>query len=65
MLLHKSKKGTAQTRGGTAQFVQFPRLKKRLDFTFNIHFKVHLGMLSHHSVLKIKFYSWISDKIRS
>jgi len=22
-------------------------------------------MLSHHSVLKIKFFSWISDKIRS
>jgi len=26
----KFKKGTAQIRGGTAQFVQFPRLKKRL-----------------------------------
>jgi len=22
-------------------------------------------MLSHHSVLKIKFYSWISNKMRS
>jgi len=26
--LHKFKKGTAQIRGGNAQFVQFPRLKK-------------------------------------
>jgi len=28
ILLHEFKKGTAQIRGGTAQFVQFPRLKK-------------------------------------
>jgi len=32
-------------------------LKVEEDFAFNIHSKVLLGMLSHHSVLKIKFYS--------
>jgi len=41
-------------------------MKKFLeDFIFNIHSKVLLGMLSHHSVLKIKLYGWISNKIRS
>jgi len=40
-------------------------LKLQEDFTLNIHSYVLLGSGVIAQVLKIKSYSWISDKIRS